>query len=209
MRSSTAIAFMLPLSALCAPFSVDDTISQFRGRVQNALAALESLKNLASSVAGGPEIDYVIGGAESIGFILGGTEAAQISVRQTSDIVEQGFSAENVPHMSQEAYVDTYSSLVGIPNTLFVHSLRRSVETIFDGRCPMYKFDDNLPRYSFATPGTEDWKALINGIGAALNTVDYVVYALWKISSLDGMSLESLFEAAGGRIPSAAECYFR
>ena len=200
---------MLPLSALCAPFSVDATISLFRGTVQNALAALESLKNLASSVAGGPEIDYVIGGAESIGFIIGGTEWAQISVRQTSDIVEQGFSAENVPHMSQEAYVDTYSSLVGIPNTLFVHSLRRSVRTIFYGRCPMYQFDINLPGFSFDTPGHEDLKALQNGIGAALNAVEYVVYALGKIVSLDGMSLESLFEAAGGRIPSVGECYFK
>ena len=124
MRFSTAIAFMLPLSALCGPLAVrappevDATISQFRRRLQNAVSHLESLKSLASLVADAS----IIGGPEKIGSITNGTEAAQISVRQTSDIVEQGFSAENVPHVSQEAYVDTYSSLVGIPNTLFVHA---------------------------------------------------------------------------------------
>jgi len=116
---------MLPFSALCAPLAVrappevDATISQFRRRLQNAVSHLESLKSLASLVADAS----IIGGPEEIGFIIGGTEAAQISVRQTSDIVEQGFLAENVPHISQEAYVDTYSSLVGIPNTLFAHAV--------------------------------------------------------------------------------------
>jgi len=72
----------------------------------------DTLKNSASSLVGGSEI----------GYIIGGIEPAKITLHQTSDIVEKGFSAENATHMPQEAYLYTYSSLFGIFNTLFVHT---------------------------------------------------------------------------------------
>jgi len=71
----------------------------------------------------------------------------------------------------------------------------------------MYTFDENFPALDFATPGSEDLKALWNGIGRAISAVDNVVDDLGKIASLDGMTLESLFEAVGGQIPVAGECF--
>jgi len=71
----------------------------------------------------------------------------------------------------------------------------------------MYKFRFNFPPPNFATPGSEDLKALWNGIGRAISAVDNVVDDLGKIASLDGMSLESLFEAVGEQIPLAGKCF--